>query len=163
MMSGPDGWRDVIDVNLTGVHHTVEVTKPTMVEQGNGGFRTEHRTFFVWEGVTQYLTEDAVRATLGRLASAASGSRLVFTYIRRDFIEGTNLYGSKSAYRKFRVKQQLWHFGLHPDEVAAFIAEYGWRLVEQAGPDYFVRHYIEPAGRDSTASRLEWTAYAETK
>jgi SDR family mycofactocin-dependent oxidoreductase len=37
MQSGPDGWRDVIDVNLTGVHHTVEVAIPSMVEQGDGG------------------------------------------------------------------------------------------------------------------------------
>ena len=31
------GWRDVIDVNLTGVHHTVEAAIPTMIEQGSGG------------------------------------------------------------------------------------------------------------------------------
>ena len=37
MQSGADGWRDVIDVNLTGVHNTVEVAMPTMVEQGDGG------------------------------------------------------------------------------------------------------------------------------
>jgi SDR family mycofactocin-dependent oxidoreductase len=37
MQSGADGWRDVVDVNLTGVHNTVEVAKPTMVEQGDGG------------------------------------------------------------------------------------------------------------------------------
>lgn len=37
MQSGPDGWRDVIDVNLTGVHHTVEAAIPIMVEQGAGG------------------------------------------------------------------------------------------------------------------------------
>lgn len=37
MLSGPEGWRDVIDVNLTGVHHTVEVAIPTLVEQGDGG------------------------------------------------------------------------------------------------------------------------------
>jgi SDR family mycofactocin-dependent oxidoreductase len=37
MASGADGWRDAIDVNLTGVHHTVEVAKTTMVEQGDGG------------------------------------------------------------------------------------------------------------------------------
>lgn len=37
LQSGPDGWRDVIDVNLTGVHHTVEVAVPTLVEQGDGG------------------------------------------------------------------------------------------------------------------------------
>ena len=37
MQSGEDGWRDVIDVNLTGVFHTVEVARPAMVEQGRGG------------------------------------------------------------------------------------------------------------------------------
>lgn len=37
MQSGADGWRDVIDVNLTGVHHTVEVAIPTMIAQGEGG------------------------------------------------------------------------------------------------------------------------------
>ena len=37
MQSGADGWRDVIDVNLTGVYHTVEVAMPTMIEQGDGG------------------------------------------------------------------------------------------------------------------------------
>ena len=37
MQAGDDGWRDVIDVNLTGVHHTVEVAIPTMIAQGDGG------------------------------------------------------------------------------------------------------------------------------
>jgi SDR family mycofactocin-dependent oxidoreductase len=37
MQSGPDGWQDAIDVNLTGVHNTVEVAIPTMIEQGDGG------------------------------------------------------------------------------------------------------------------------------
>jgi SDR family mycofactocin-dependent oxidoreductase len=37
MQAGSDGWRDVIDVNLTGVHHTVEVAIPTMIAQGDGG------------------------------------------------------------------------------------------------------------------------------
>ena len=37
MESGAKGWQDVIDVNLTGVHHTVEVAKDTMVKQGEGG------------------------------------------------------------------------------------------------------------------------------
>jgi SDR family mycofactocin-dependent oxidoreductase len=37
MQSGADGWRDVIDVNLTGVFNTVEAAIPTMVAQGTGG------------------------------------------------------------------------------------------------------------------------------
>jgi methyltransferase (TIGR00027 family) len=125
------------------------------------GYRPEARAFFIWEGVTQYLTEDAVRATLGALQATAVGSRLVFTYVRRDFIDGVNMYDATILYKRFRQRQQVWHFGLDPDEVAAFIAEYGWQLDEQAGPDYYVRNYIEPTGRKLAASQLEWTAYAE--
>jgi methyltransferase (TIGR00027 family) len=124
------------------------------------GYRPDARTFFIWEGVTQYLTEDAVRATLGALQAAAAGSRLVFTYVRKDFIDGVNMYGAAILYKRFRQRQQVWRFGLDPDEVSAFIAEYGWRLDEQAGPDYFLRNYIEPTGRKLAASQLEWSAYA---
>ncbi len=37
MQSGSDGWRDVIDVNLSGVHYTVEAAIGTMISQGTGG------------------------------------------------------------------------------------------------------------------------------
>lgn len=37
MKAGTDGWRDVIDVNLTGTFHTIDVAIPTMKEQGSGG------------------------------------------------------------------------------------------------------------------------------
>ena len=125
------------------------------------GYRTDARTFFIWEGVTQYLSQDAVRATLGALQAASPpGSRLVFTHVRRDFIEGVNMYDAAILYKRFRQRQQVWRFGLNPDEVSEFVAEYGWQLVEQAGPDYYLRNYIEPTGRKLGASQLEWSAYA---
>lgn len=125
------------------------------------GYRTDYRAFFVCEGVTQYLTEGGVRRTLEGLRAAAPGSRLVFTYVHRDFIDGSNRYGTRTLYRNTRQRHQLWQFGLRPDEVAGFIADYGWRLVEQAGPDEFVQRYVEPTGRKLPASQLEWSAYAE--
>jgi methyltransferase (TIGR00027 family) len=125
------------------------------------GYRPDSRTFFIWEAVTQYLTADAVHATLEGLRPVASGSRLVFTYVRKDFIDGVNLYGAEPLYRRFRERQQLWHFGLPPDEVATFLGGHGWRLAEQAGPDLIMQRYVEPTGRDLTASQVEWSAYAE--
>jgi len=124
------------------------------------GYRPDARTFFIWEGVTQYLTEDAVRATLAALQASPAGSRLVLTYVRKDFIDGVNMYDAAILYRRFRQRQQVWRSGLDPDVVSAFIAEYGWQLDEQAGPDYFLRNYIEPTGRKLAASQLEWSAYA---
>lgn len=125
------------------------------------GYRMDYRTLFIWEGVTQYLTEDTVRATLTGLRSVAPGSRLVFTYVRSDFIDGTNLYGTPTLYRRVRRRRQLWHFGLRPEDVAGFLADYGWRLVEQLGPQQLVARYVEPTGRNLSASQVEWSAHAE--
>ncbi|QLL10140.1 mycofactocin-coupled SDR family oxidoreductase [Mycobacterium vicinigordonae] len=36
-MQSADGWRDVIDVNLTGAYHTVDVAIPALVAHGDGG------------------------------------------------------------------------------------------------------------------------------
>ena len=52
------------------------------------GFDPSRPALFLWEGVTQYLTEPAVRKTLDFLSHAAPGSKLVFTYVLGDFIAG---------------------------------------------------------------------------
>lgn len=132
-------------------------------ELARHGHLGTHRTFFVWEGVTQYLSADGVGSTFEFLRSAAPGSRLAFTYVRSDFIDGTNRYGAESLYRRFRVRSRLWQFGLDPERVAAFVEPYGWQLTEQAGPDYLIEHYISPSGRNLTASQVEWTAFAEKR
>jgi methyltransferase (TIGR00027 family) len=125
------------------------------------GYRIDYRGFFIWEGVTQYLTADAVGATLEGLRPVAPGSHLVCTYVRRDFIDGINLYGAKPLYRKVRQRQQLWRFGLQPEEVAPFLDRYGWRLAEQVGPEQIVQRYVKPTGRNLTASQVEWSVFAE--
>jgi methyltransferase (TIGR00027 family) len=51
------------------------------------GYRTSVPTLFLWEGVTNYLTEAAVDATLGWCSKAALGSRLVFTYVHRAVLD----------------------------------------------------------------------------
>lgn len=125
------------------------------------GYRRGDRTFFIWEGVTQYLRPEAVRSTLDQLRGAAPGSRLVFTYIRQDFVDGTDLHGAEALYRRFRQRRQVWRSGLVREDVGELLDEYGWRLVEQAGPSYFRDTYIRPTGRTLSASPLEWTALAE--
>lgn len=125
------------------------------------GYRPDYRVFLIWEGVTQYLSEDAVRATLEGLRPTAPGSCMVFSYVRRDFIDGTNRYGSPTLYRSVRERRQLWHFGIAPEGVASFLQEYGWRLVEQIGPEEIVERYVRPTGRNLGASQIEWSAFAE--
>jgi methyltransferase (TIGR00027 family) len=119
------------------------------------GLQFDRPTMFVWEAVTQYLTEDGVRRTLALLAKAVAGSRLLLTYVRRDFLDGTDDHGAAGAYREFVLKQRVWHFGLAPAEVGPLLAEYGWTEDEQVGAAEYRHRYVEPAGRDLPVSELE--------
>jgi methyltransferase (TIGR00027 family) len=53
------------------------------------GFAREAPAVFVWEGVTPYLTEPAVRATLRRIATGADASSVVlFDHLRTKIVAG---------------------------------------------------------------------------
>lgn len=124
------------------------------------GFHDTGNSLFIWEGVTQYLSREALHATFGQLRAVLPGNRLIFTYVRQDFIDGTNLYGARSLYRRFRQRREIWKSGFVPEQVEEILAGYGWRLIEQAGPSYYRDTYIRPTGRTLTASPIEWAVVA---
>jgi methyltransferase (TIGR00027 family) len=125
------------------------------------GYRAEYKSFFIWEGVTQYLSEDGVQKTLSFLAQAKTGSRLVFTYVCKDFINGTARYGLDALYEAYRGKRQLWHFGLEPKQVASFLEKYAWKELEQAGSQEYTLRYLKPVGRTLPVTEIERAVYAE--
>lgn len=124
------------------------------------GFGPDKRIFYIWEGVTMYLTEPAVRKTMESLSIAAPGSMLTFTFIRKDFLDGQEMYGAGGIYEEAVVKRGLWHFGLDPDQVSGFLAEYGWQEIEQVGHQLYASRYLRPAGRDDVVSEIERAVYA---
>jgi methyltransferase (TIGR00027 family) len=117
------------------------------------GYPAFARTFFIWEGVTQYLSEAGFRSTMEFLATVPSGSRLVFTYTPKDFIEGTQLYGQPHLQKKMLGRKPLWHFGLDPDAIDPMLDRYGWQVEEHLGYDELAERYVKPTGRD-----LSWMA-----
>jgi len=125
------------------------------------GFEIEEPALFVWEAVTQYLTEDAVRTTLAFISRAAAQSQLIFTYVRKDFLDGTNLYGAERLHRRMTGKYDVWHFGLAPHEVGALLREYGWIEREQVGSADYTARYLEPINRELNVSELERFVHAE--
>ncbi|MFJ8962578.1 SAM-dependent methyltransferase [Lentzea sp. NPDC102401] len=121
------------------------------------GYRDDGPVFFVWEAVTQYLTEDAVRATFDFLSHAPAGSELVFTFLRKDFLAGDAMFGAEGGHREFVTKRRMWKFGLMPDEVEGFLAPYGWKQIEQLGPQEFSARYVQPSARVLPVSEIERT------
>lgn len=124
------------------------------------GFRIDKPAMFVWEAVTQYLTEDGVRGTLAFLAKAATGSQLVVTYVRKDYLDGKAFYGAENAHREFVGKRRVWRFGLAPEDVDGLLDEYGWSTREQVGSAEYREWYVTPTGRDLPVSEVERFVHA---
>ena len=118
-------------------------------------------TFFIWEGVTQYISEEAVRRVFGFFKRASPGSQLVFTYIRKDFIDGKRMYGQKFLFRQTRMVKQLWQFGLEPTEIEAFLDLYFWKELDQAGSTEYQQRYLAPLNRSLLAMEVERVVHAE--
>ena len=127
------------------------------------GWSPGMRTFFILEGVTQYLTGEGIRSTFGLLATAAAGSRVAFTYILEDFIAGRKLHRQRALYDEWVVKKRGWLFGLDTEAVPAFLDPYGWGVVENVSNEELAARYVEPTGRLLATTTLERLVYAEKR
>jgi methyltransferase (TIGR00027 family) len=127
----------------------------------NSGWDLDTKTLFIWEGVTQYLSESGVRATLDFLSGASSESRLLFTYIRRDFLEGQNLYGLDFLHGKMVQKEGVWLFGMNPEEVDGFLGGYGWGALDDLDYKDLADRYVKPTGRYLQTMPIERVVYAQ--
>jgi methyltransferase (TIGR00027 family) len=107
------------------------------------GFEPGRRTLFVWEGVTNYLTNDAVGATLCWCASAVAGSIVVFTYVDRRVLEEPGAFeGTDELFATLSAAGERWTFGLDPGHLREYLAERGLTLAEDEGAaDYRARYF----------------------
>jgi methyltransferase (TIGR00027 family) len=113
---------------------------PDALEQA--GFEPDSRTLFIWEGVTNYLSEEAVNATLAFIGRSPGGSRAVFTYVHKDILLHPGRYvGGNKLHRTLNKLEEQMTFGLDPEDVQAFVAVHGLRLVDDVGSvDYRARY-----------------------
>lgn len=107
------------------------------------GFDRGVPTLFLWEGVTNYLSETAVDATVRWCATAARGSHLVFTYIDRHVLSAPGDY--HRADRVLATVRRLgeeFTFGISPADLGRYLADRGLSLVTDIGAaDYRRRYY----------------------
>lgn len=126
------------------------------------GYRLGEPAFFIWEGVTQYLTAEAVDATLSFAKTAAPGSQIAFTYIDRGIIDGSNRSKTdQQIMSRLARRGMAWVFGLAPAGVEGWLEERGFRLLDHAGAADYRARYLAPVGREATVYEGERMVLAE--
>lgn len=104
------------------------------------GFDTTRPALFLIEGVVYYLTEPAVRATLGRIAAgSASGSFVAFDLLSRRLVERQRIGRSAEAVQLVEDLGEPFRFGTN--DILPMLAELGFRHVRTVRFDELALQY----------------------
>ena len=84
----------------------------------DSGFNANLTTYILWEGVTMYLVEEAVRDTLNLIATLPVGSAVGMDFFSWDLIEGNPPYEklSKAMHRSISFYSENLQFGIATGE-----------------------------------------------
>ena len=102
-------------------------------------------TFTIWEGVTMYLTEPAIDASLRAIrAWSAPGSQLALTYFAKSRIDKPSLL-TRAMKAVVATFGEPWKFGWTPQELPAYLAERKLTLVRDIAMSDAARDLLPPA------------------
>ncbi len=97
---------------------------------GEAGHDPRARTLTIWEGVTMYLTEAAIDASLRAIhAWSAPGSELAMTYFAKSRLAQPS-FATRAIQAVVARLGEPWRWGWVPEELPEFMADRGWDLVD---------------------------------
>lgn len=147
------------------VYVPVDFEKQSLeTELKKAGYNSSYKTLFIWEGVTQYISEEANDNTFKFVAQAATGSKIVFTYVPKSFIEGKNINNDAKNMYKWMVKRfSLWIHGMDPKNIGDYLSKYSLHLIEDIGSEQMQERYMRLVNIDLTVFGIERISLAEVK
>lgn len=116
------------DLNQLAIKHNLDFSKPTAV---------------IWEGVTNYLTEEAVKSTFSFISKFAHNSHVIFTYVHKDILQNPDSFlGGEKLLKDLENIEEHWTFGLLPEELPNFLNQFDIQLLEDLGADEYRERFL---------------------
>ena len=113
----------------------IDFNKDNLAEKiEQAGLISGIKTLFIMEGVTMYLTAEAVDSTFSFISEVSgTGSLIVFDYIHSEVIRGENRYlGGKDAAERVAKLGEAWTFALEEKEVESFLGKFNIQLQDHS-------------------------------
>ena len=129
------------------------------------GYDEHLKTLFIWQGVTQYLTPEAVDTTLAFIAEhSGMGSAVIFDYMYPSLLDGTVKRGEVSNMRNKRwMSGEMMTFGIPEGKVTEFLEQRGFTQVQDADAKYLHDTYFTGDNAKRTVAYGYAIASAEVK
>ena len=124
-------------------------------------FDKSRKTLVIWEGVTQYLEKEAVDKILDYFAELKSGSRVLFTYIKKEVLAASERSQADQKIIDF-VKEMgsPWKTAFKSIEIEELLRSRGLELIEDVGRAEYHKRYSHLTKREISIYDGERTAYA---
>lgn len=127
------------------------------------GYRTDKKTLFIWEGVTVYLTPEAVDKTLAFVAeNSGKGSSIIFDYAFQFALDATSDSEEAKKWRKaYERRGEPPKFALKEDEVEEFLSKRGFYQVKGVSMESLENVYFRSKGISRKVTRLGGMVHAD--
>jgi methyltransferase (TIGR00027 family) len=111
---------------------------------GKAGYATNEKSLFIWEGVTMYLSEDAIDPMLEFIrSSSAEGSIVAFDYVYASVLRRENkFYGEREIYETVSSAGEGWTFGIEDGTIEDFLTQRGFELMTHYIPSDLEKRYL---------------------
>lgn len=119
------------------------------------GYDPSRKTLYLWEGVTYYISRQAVEQTLRFISNhAGKGSTVFFDFFPPAVVAGTSpLKEARKLRRNVASFGEPLLFGMEPDEMHGFLSQCGFQTIQILDADeihhrYFIgrnaKRYVSP-------------------
>lgn len=100
-------------------------------------------TTIIWEGVTNYLTAEAISNTFSFIARFPKGSCVIFTYVHQQVLDNPDSFlGGKKLLKDLEDIEERWTFGFMPNELSGYLNQFGLTLLEDLGAAEYRNSYL---------------------
>ncbi len=129
------------------------------------GYCRDLKTLFVWEGVTPYLTAEAVDETLSFvLNNSGRDSSIVFNYVYQSVADGTCQLKAARNHRELAAKRgEVFTFGIPEGTIDEFLSKRGFYQVCNASPESLESTYFKGPNRNRKTLPYLPTVHATVK
>ena len=138
------GWKHPAKLHFIPIDFTKESLVTALTRSSS--YDPNVKSFFSWFGVTPYLTQEEVFATLRSISEVTSASSTVaFDYFDTDAFVPEKLSPQRQKTLDFlqKIGEQMKHDGFNPASLAEDLTALGFRLHENLSPADIEERYLQ--------------------